>query len=141
MIDTTALKEAIVSALGEQLGTYTFQSVGATSPAIRIDDGVDPFPEEPIVGGLECVIQPNLEVPISDLLGGYQQTWTASIVLKQFDITKDTLTAMDAITEAVAEIDGLRITSRRRVVRSNKLDNIETMQIAVAQVEIVMIYD
>lgn len=140
MIDTEELKAAIVSALGDQLGTYTFQSVGATSPAIRVDDGVDPFNEEPIVGGLECVIQPNLEVPITDLIGGYQQTWTAAIVLKQWDITKDTLTAMDAITHAVAELDGLRITSRRRIVRSTKLDNIETMQITVAQIETVMDY-
>ena len=75
MIDYAALRTSLTNALSEHLGTYTF-SGSLETPAIRVDDGSDPYQEEPAVSGLECVIQPQIEVPVTMLLGGYQQNFT-----------------------------------------------------------------
>lgn len=132
MIDIDNLRDTITTALADQLGTYTF-SGGQTTPAIRVDDGSDPYDEEPSVEGLEVVLVTNPEVSISMLMGGYQQTFSALIVLKQWDIAETTLAAMTALMPYLNAEDNLQIGAVRRVVRTTKLDNIETMSIQVSQ--------
>lgn len=131
---TTALKlkAALMTALSSQIGAYTF-SAGQTTPAIRIDDGTDPFDEEPAVSGLEVVIVPQIEVPVQMMMGGYKETYTTVIVLKQWDIQENTLPARSPVLQALAQFDALAIGQIRRVIRSTKLDNIETLTIPVSE--------
>lgn len=132
MIDTESLRNAITTALSDQLGTYTF-SGNQTTPAVRLDDGSDPYDEEPSVEGLEVVIVTNPEVSISMLMGGYQQTFSALIVLKQWDIEQTTLAAMTALMPYLNAEDNLQIGAIQRVPRKIKRDNIETLSIQVSQ--------
>lgn len=131
---TTAqeLKVALIESLGVQIGTYTF-SGGQITPAVRVDDGTDPFDEEPTVTGLEVVIVPQLEVPVKDLIGGYQETYTTLIVLKQWDIQAGTMPARPAVLAALHQFNALAVGQVRRVMRSTKLDNIETLTIPVSE--------
>lgn len=126
------LKTALAEALGERLGTYTF-SARQTTPAIRTDDGTDPFDEEPTVQGLEVVIVPQIEVPMKQMMGGWQDTYTTLIVLKQWDIQENTLAVRDLALNALMQFDTLAVGQIRRVMRTTKLDNIETLTIPVSE--------
>lgn len=126
------LKTALIDGVGSQLGTYTF-SEGQTTPAIRIDDGTEPFDEDPSVEGLELVVVPQLEVPVKDMMGGYQETYTTLIVLKQWDIELGTMSARPAVLAALHQFGSLAVGQVRRVMRSTKLDNIETLTIPVSE--------
>lgn len=132
MITTEEIKAALEVGLGAEIGTYTF-SGGQTTPAIRIDDGAQPYPEEPTVEGLEVVIQESLEIPVKMMLGGYQQTFSHRIVLKQWDIEKTCLSYLDAVMEATGQFSSLLVGDVRRVMRSTVLDNIETLTIMVSE--------
>lgn len=131
---TTAaeIKTALVTALTGRLGTYTF-SGGQTTSAVRIDDGSDPYDEEPAIAGLELVIVPSLEITMRQMIGGWQDTYSTTIVLKQWDIERTTLPERSIVMQALAQFPTLLVTSVRRVVRSNKLDNIETMTIGLSE--------
>lgn len=133
MIDLLELRSTLAEALGGAIGTYTFVGTGATTPAIRVDDGSNPYEEEPKVDGLEVVIAASPEVPIAMLMGGYQQTFTVAIVLKQWDINATALDAMERVLPALMQSDSLAIGNPRRIVRSTRLDNIETLTIPVSQ--------
>lgn len=133
MINLEALREIILQSLAGQIGTYAF-STGQTVLALRIDDGSDPYPEQPRVSGLEVVIRPSLEVPISLLLGGYQQQFGGEIVLKQWSDALTTLPALEALLPPLIATDGLTIGQIVRVTRSSRLDNIETLSIPIAQI-------
>lgn len=133
MLDTEALRETITTALADQIGLYTF-STGETTAAIRVDDGADPYEENPTASGLEVVIQPILETSIVQMMGGYQQTFSVLIVLKQWDIEETTIEAMLALMPYLHSLDELNVGAVRRIVRSSKLDNIETLTIQASQV-------
>jgi hypothetical protein len=138
MIDLNELGTALETSLDEELGTYTFSN-GLSTAAIRVDDGSDPFDEEPAVDGLECVIQQAIDVPIRPLLGGdYQQDWATAIVLKQWDIERTTLVGMHLALEALAEFS-FQLAGVRRVVRSSRLDNIETCTISLIETEVISV--
>ena len=130
------LKSALQSKFSASLGTYTFSGT-QTTPAIRVDDGSDPFDEEPSISGLEIVIVPSPEIAIQSMLGGYRDTVTTTVVLKQWDITKTTMGYRSALLEVVAGFDDLLLVSgsMRRVISLTKLDNIETLAIQVSQSE------
>ena len=130
MIDILALREAIEAALTAHTGTYTY-SDGLTTPAVWVEDGENLL--ERSAAGLEVVIQPSLEVPIVPTFDGYQQTFTAAIMLKQWDIEKTTLEAMPLLLGALHSLPQLQVGQPRRIVRSSKLDNIETLRIPVSQ--------
>jgi hypothetical protein len=132
MATTQELKEALSTALADQIGLYTF-SDGQTTAAIRVDDGSEPYEEEPSVEGLEVVIVPALEVAVTPMLGGYKDTYTTLIVLKQFDIEETTLPCRTKVLEALCQFSELGIGQMRRVLRSNKLDNIETLTVQVSE--------
>jgi hypothetical protein len=132
MIDIAELRATVATALASHIGSYTF-SGGQTVSAIRVDDGSDPYDEEPQVTGLEVVIRPNLEIPVTLMMGGYRQDFSAIILLKQWDIQKTTLEAMQALMPYLAAADNLQIGTVRRVTRNTKLDNIETLSIQVTQ--------
>lgn len=132
MIDTQALRELVSTALAAHVGAYTFSN-GQTIGAIRVDDGSDPYDEEPQVTGLEVVIRPNLEVPVTMFLGGYRQDFSAIILLKQWDIQNTTLEAMTALMPHLAAAPTLQVEAVRRITRNTRLDNIETLSIQVTQ--------
>lgn len=132
MITTEEIRAALEAELGDAIGTYTF-STGASTPAIRIEDGSQPYPEQPTVEGLEVVIQESLDVPIKFLLGGYQQTFSHRIVLKQWDIELTCLPYLDLVMQAVAQFPSLLAEDIKRVMRSTVLDNIETLTITVSE--------
>ncbi|MBD3883849.1 hypothetical protein IFO70_18980 [Phormidium tenue FACHB-886] len=56
MIDVLELRNALETALVDELGTYTFPT-GATTPAIAVDMGNGQYPPAGVKPeGLECVI-------------------------------------------------------------------------------------
>jgi hypothetical protein len=132
IVTAREIREALMASLSERIGTYTF-SDGQTTPAVRTDDGSDPYEEEPRVEGLEVVIAPSLEVSVNLLLNGYQETYGTLIVLKQWDIAQTAISALDSVLEAIAEFSTLNIGQIRRVIRSTQLDNIETLTIPIAE--------
>ncbi len=132
MTTTQELRNALLSALGGQIGLYTFGG-GQTTPAIRVDDGSAPYEEEPSVMGLEVVIVPALEVAVTPMLGGYKDTYTTLIVLKQWDSDQTTLPCRTKVLEALGQFPELAVGQMRRVIRSSKLDNIETLTVQVSE--------
>ncbi|MEM7771974.1 MAG: hypothetical protein AAF327_15870 [Cyanobacteria bacterium P01_A01_bin.37] len=129
MITATQIKTNLSAEL--PLGTYTFSNA-STTDAIRIETGASPFPEEPKVTGLEVVIQPSIDVPINLCQGGYQQTFTHLIVLKQWDIEKTTLDDMADAIAACMDL-GLKPANPVRQPRRTELDNIETLRFTVSE--------
>ena len=81
MTDLAALRAEIITVLGENLGTYTF-SEGQTTPAIGIDDGSDPFVEQPSRTGLEVSIQPDQDLELEPMLAGDKRLNALRIQLK-----------------------------------------------------------
>lgn len=133
MITGADIKATLLGALDGQIGTYTFSN-GQTTPAIRVEDGSDPYPEEPNVTGLEVVIDVSIDVPIELMLGGsYAQTYSHRIQLKQWDITKNTLPYLDAVSDAIADFEVLTLDRVSRQQRLTKLDNIETLSFVVSE--------
>ena len=132
MIDLLGLRTALETALAPHLGTYTF-STGDTTPAVKIEDGAIAESEQPSVEGLELVIVGSPEIPFSCVMGGYQETYTALVILKQWDITATTLEARSPLLQALMGMDDLMVSGGKRVVRLTKLDNIETLTVQVSQ--------
>lgn len=130
MIDVLELRSTIETALADHLGTYLYSN-GLTVPAIWVEEGETLL--ERSIAGLEVVIRPSLEVPIALTLDGYSQTFTAMVTLKQWDVEQTTLEAMPLLLSALRSIDFLQVGSPRRIVRSSKLDNIETLSVPISQ--------
>lgn len=126
------LKNALRVALQDKLGVYRFAG-GQTTPAIRIDDGSSPYSEEPTVTGLELVIVPSIEVSVRPMLSGYQDTHSTLISLKQWDIEQTTMELRTPLLEALSQFDSLKVDAMRRVIRSSKLDNIETLSVTLSE--------
>ena len=126
------LKAALTEALGEALGTYTFSN-GLSTPAIRIEDGNDPYPEEPNRTGLEVVIVPLIEVPVKDLMGGYQETYTTSIVLKEWNPAASVMTSRPAVLSVLHQFGSLGIGQVRRIQRQRGLNEVESLIIPVSE--------
>jgi hypothetical protein len=132
MIETEVIRDAIETALGSSIGVYAF-STGQSAPAIRVDEGLDPFTEDPDVTGLEVVLTPSIAVAIAPVFGGWNQTFTMEISLKQWDITKKALPALALLLDAIAQFSELGTGQIKRVIRREKLDNIETITLEVWQ--------
>lgn len=132
MITAEEIIAELVEQMGEAIGSYTFAE-GQVTPAIRIDDGSEPYEEEPAVTGLEVVIVPSPEVNITPLMGGYQEDYTTLIQLRQWDINDTTMPYLDAVLQAIGQFQTLNLVRTQRVMRSNKLDNIETLTISVSE--------
>ena len=144
MINTLELRSTLITALAGQIGIYTFSN-NLSTPAVRAED--ENYDEEPKVTGLEVVIQLSLKTSIAPLLigvlgGAYEETSTAQITLKQWDIAKNTRAAMDATLAAIFQLEDVLLAGNpTRTVRSTKLDNIETCTIQIQKTEMVTIGD
>lgn len=134
------LKAALSTALADDLGTYTF-STNDSTPAIRIDDGSDPYDEEPSVVGLEVVISPGLGRPQQFLGQGAGIERVMVVVLKQWDITKTLSGDFDSIEESpvgkvfdlLMSLDGVNLDRAIATPRNGRLDNIETFAFTLIQ--------
>lgn len=99
MITLPEIRSRIVSALADELGTYTYTGVAGdtdNSPAIKIDRGAYPSGyQEPKVTGLEVVIEPEIASPgyAARLGGDFELSHQSRITLKQWDPGETTLTA------------------------------------------------
>jgi hypothetical protein len=128
MIDATVLRDAIATALGDSIGIYTF-SGGQMTPAIRIEDGSDPYDEEPSVEGLEVVIQPEETIGVTSFLAGDKQVALSSkIVLKQWDIEQTTKAAREILIKQLDDIEDVG----PLVPRNGRLNNIEIFTITIS---------
>lgn len=131
-INILELRQAIEAAIGDQLGSY-----GKDNPAIWVEYPNAANPAQ-LPTGLECVIQPALEIPITTLQGGYQQVIRSRIVLKQWDETKTTLPAMLNLLE---ELTDYHLTDVIRIPRVNPMDNIETCSMTVTEYRLIQSAD
>lgn len=126
MTDLAALRAEIITVLGENLGTYTF-SEGQTTPAIGIDDGSDPFVEQPDRTGLEVIIQPDQDLELEPMLAGDKRlNASVYIVLKQWDIADTTKAARELLIKSLP-IDRIESLSPR----ASELDIIEVCTLAI----------
>lgn len=126
MIDPTALKTELLNLLDETIGSYTFTA--GTTPAIRIDDGSAPYPEQPIVTGLEVVIRPETEINLTPMLAGDRSVALRSeVVLKQWNLDETTRDARDIL---IARLSGLEEVGAI-VPRNTVLDTIESCTLFV----------
>ncbi|HEY9697013.1 MAG TPA: hypothetical protein V6D10_07105 [Trichocoleus sp.] len=132
MITPEEIRDTLQEALSNELGSYTF-SGGQTTPAIRIEDGSNPYPEEPKVSGLEIVIQPSIDIPVKYVLDGYQQTFAHLIALKQWDIEKTALGYLDTVMDTIGQFAELKVDRVNRQMRLAGLDNIETLSFVVSE--------
>lgn len=133
MINSVAIRDELAIALASQLGLYRFSN-GQTKPAIAIDDGSDPSPETPQATGLELVLVPSIRVPIASSFGGFIQTFSVQVAVKQFDVSRTTLEAMPVILDTLrSQFSELSLSGAERVLRSAKLDNVETFSVVVSQ--------
>lgn len=122
------LRSAIATALADQIGSYIF-SQGLSTQALRIDDGSEPYPEDPEVQGLEVVIRPEVRVSQSLRLGGDRiQSRRHEVVLKQWDINRTTKAARDALL-LVLPVEG----EAPIVPRSSALDTLETCTLTIEE--------
>jgi hypothetical protein len=137
MIDLDALQTQIEAALSSELGTYTLEN-DETTPAIGRDYGAGQHPPPPSTAiGLECVLIFRPDIPLVPLLGGgYQETYSVQILLKQRDETRDCLTALGLLLDAIANLPetSLQSGSIRRVLPLAELGNIETLSLVVNQI-------
>jgi len=129
---TQALKAVLQSALAEYLGIYRF-SGNLTTPAIRIEDRSDPYPEEPTVTGLELVIVPPVGGDYRQLLGGFQDGRRTLILLKQWDSDQTTEQGRDVLLAALLQLDDLGIERAVTTPRSGLFDDLETLRVEVTQ--------
>ncbi|GEM_PF-2116655 len=120
-----ALRQRLIEALGALLGTYT-TLMGETTPAITIDD-IGNTPQGMGVTGLEVVIEPETNTPVTALLGSNQLAAETTITLKQWDLNANTIAATEALILAIDEITEVG----PRVTRSTVLDNIESRRITL----------
>lgn len=135
MIDLMAIRTALATALADELGTYTFPD-GQVTPAIAVDDGSGNYPpKDAKVTGLECIILLSPEVQSEDIFGGFKETYTAMVMLRQWDATKTTLDARLLARDAIASLGSIGVVpgSMRRTLPFEKLGNIETAQFTVFQ--------
>lgn len=138
MIDLIGLREALETALSDDLGTYTFvtDAGSQTTPAIAVDLGDGNYPPPGSrVEGLECVLIFRPETPIKVLMGGYEETYLVQITLKQWDATLTTVSALEKVLIALGTLPEISLQSGsvRRVLPLPKLGNIETLQMTVYQ--------
>jgi len=133
LINSQEIRNVLAIALASQLGIYTFSN-GQTRTAIVIDDNSDPLLDEVKKTGLELVIVPSIRVPIASSFGSFRQTFSVEIIANQWDITQTTLVSMPLILDTMkSQFSHLRLVSAERILRSLKLDNIETFSLTVSQ--------
>jgi hypothetical protein len=133
-MDILALRSRIETQLTGLIGTYTFAN-GEQVPALTIDDGADSGnnpPEGTGVSGLEVILQINAGYKLNGLIGGNLIYSQVAISLKQWEITATTIAA----TERLMALPELKEVGPR-VLRSTKLDSIETQTLTL---EFAMIY-
>lgn len=141
MIDYLAIRQALETALADELGTYTFPD-GQITPAMAVVVGKNNYPQSATPSGLECVVVVDLGVGIRNLLGGdYEKTWRADIVLKQWDISddaKDCIDYLPLVEEAIAQLDNIAIqpNSIKGLASDKNLQAIQMLQLTVFHVEL-----
>lgn len=134
------LRNRVATALSEELGTKTFatRTSESTVAALTIDDGSVPvtsgvpWTQKPKRHtGLEVVIEPEIDSNMRPLLGGdYYLTHTTRITLKQWDITKTTLTARSLL---IKELGNIIDVVGPRIVRNARLDSVEQISFDIFQ--------
>lgn len=131
------LRSDLLQILGDLIGTYTKGS--QATPAIEIDLGTRgevlatgvQFPVRPKVTGLEVIVQPDTELTHEYLIGSRRKDIQTLLTLKQWDITKTTIEATDAIVDNL-RTPGFRIERvRPPVLRSTDLDTVESRAIVL----------
>ena len=132
MVTIDEVREGLAVNLAPFIGLYTFSN-GQTTPAIRVDDGSDPYPEDPKITGLEVVITPLAEVSMVQMIGGYQDTYTMGIMFKQFDQTKTTLEIRSPAIESLLVFPTLQIGNLRRLLRISRINEIEVFSFTATQ--------
>lgn len=103
--DLLTIRSRIATALSGQIGTYTYQS-GATTPALRVEDGtaVD-YEEQPKVTGLEVIIQPYTDPSLRIFIGdGAALEDVYAIRLAQRDVTKTVQSVIPALFLGLRDI-------------------------------------
>lgn len=138
MIDLPLLRSTLETGLAGLLGTYTINTDEGpqTTPAIAVDLGNGDYPPAGAeIQGLECVLIFRPDIPIKPLLGGWEETYSVVIFLKQWDEGRTTIAALDALLELLGQMPefGLQAGSIRRTLPVEKLNNIETLQMTVFQ--------
>lgn len=136
------LKAALISALGAELGIYTFSN-GLPTPAICVETGAIALGpngesltnEQPTVTGLEVVIQPQIGTILNPLQGNaFREVRNTALVLKQWDISKTAIVYLPLALDALVQFPTLVIEPGiRRVPRLTELDNIETVEIRLSE--------
>lgn len=123
-------RSTIVTALAGEIGTYTFPD-STTDPAIAmlgLGSNVAIYPPQgtTVTGGLEVVLITLNSVRIQQRLDGIVQEVVTQIVLKQFDVSKDTITPLFKLL-SVLDINGDPI----RSVSDPFIGNIEVCDIQI----------
>ncbi|MEM9264508.1 MAG: hypothetical protein AAGA46_03195 [Cyanobacteria bacterium P01_F01_bin.13] len=139
-ITLAELRNRVSTALSAELGTKTFATSGGdqTVAALTVDDGSVPvtsgvpWVQKPKKHtGLEVVIEPEIDSNIRPLLGGdFYLTHVTRITLKQWDITKTTMTGRSLL---IQELGNLINVVGPRIGRNTTLDTIEQQSFDIIQ--------
>lgn len=134
MLTKYELRQAIETALGDLLGTYTLPDGATEIDAVSIlpDSvlGYDYPPPGTVISGLEVAVLWDSELTTQPLTG--QGNYTTSVVrieLKQWDESATLSAAIDAL---IATFGGA-ITIGPRILPVDSLGNIETCSITLSQ--------
>jgi len=126
-LEIKELKERLEIVLLNELGTYTFVN-GDSTPAIGIDYNATYPPPGTVVRGLECVIQPQVMLNISGLLGGKQIESQSYVYLKQWDLQESTLCAFYKIIKD-SKLSSNILNGGNRVLPDGELQNLEQIRL------------
>ncbi|MHC5897577.1 hypothetical protein [Nostoc sp.] len=123
-------RSKIVDALAGEIGTYTFPD-GTTDPAIALlglGSNVAIYPPQgtSVTGGLEVVLVTLNSIRIENRLDGIIQSIVTQIILRQYDVSKSTISPLFKIL-SVLDIAGDPI----RTIIDPFIGNIETCEMQV----------
>lgn len=95
-MDYPQLRAKIIQILDGELGIYTFSN-NTSVPAIAIASN-RPYPQPgTLVNGLEVIVYPRMNTDASPMLGSTLVRHETRLVLNQWDLNKDTLSAHDLL--------------------------------------------
>ncbi|MHC5755551.1 MAG: hypothetical protein ACYTXF_33900 [Nostoc sp.] len=127
----TAIRTKIVDALAGEIGTYTFPDA-TTDPAIAmlgLGSNVVVYPPQgtTVTGGLEVVLVTLNSVRIQQRLDGIIQNVVTQIVLRQYDVSKNTISPLFKLLSVLDDISG----DPTRTISDPFIGNIETCEIQI----------
>lgn len=124
------LRATIELTLGDEIGTYLFPNNETDKAIALLGLGADRAGEYPPQGtkitGLEVILYTGQTLRIERRLGGFIQSPSTVITLKQFDVTKNTLNSLFLL---LGVLDVAR--DPIRTLRDPYLGNVEVCQIEV----------